>query len=197
MKKIAAWLLLLFACIPALAWGGDDDWPSSSVFNRRSYFGYRFFVEGGYGMGMNIKTQPFGIGFQPALRYFDAGTTQGFQFGSLFYLGAGVSYLQLVGDAVEAEQPIRQITPYADLRFTFGSVFAAYLDLRPGMSYLLENKSWAFSSSVGFGFDIARSFQLGLELNLLPLNIGTDHTTQMDALVGVHAGLSFGGGCRR
>ena len=125
MKKIAAWLLLLFACIPALAWGGDDDWPSSSVFNRRSYFGYRFFVEGGYGMGMNIKTQPFGIGFQPALRYFDAGTTQGFQFGSLFYLGAGVSYLQLVGDAVEAEQPIRQITPYADLRFTFGSVFAA------------------------------------------------------------------------
>ena len=197
MKKLLLTILMTVCALPLLGKGGvdEDGWPVA--LERKPYFGYRFFVEGAYGMGMNIQTQPFGIRFDTQRRYFNAGTTQGFQFGSLFYLGAGASYMQLLGETVDKELPFRQITAYGDLRFTFGGMFAAYVDLRPGIGYLWESKAWCFSTGAGIGFDVARSFQVGVEINLLPLNIGKESATPMDTLVGIHAGLSFGRGCRR
>ena len=195
MKRILLAACLFMLTLPLWGRGFDEGFDIPA---RRSYFGYRFFIEGAYGLGMNIQTHPFTIAMNTPLRYFNAGTVQGIQVGSVFYTGAGVSYLQLIGDGVDPEQPIRHITPFVDFRFTFGGVFAAYLDLRPGVAFLWENKSWNFSACGGFGLDIARSFQLGFELNFLPLNIGKeDRATQMDALIGIHAGLSFGRDCKK
>ena len=189
---IAATLLL---SLPVFAQRMEDGWPVA--IERKPFTGYRFFVEGAYGIGMDIQTHPFGIRFNTDRRYFNAGTTQGYQLGSLFFLGLGASYMQLVGESVDKELPHHQITAYGDFRFTFGRMFAAYLDLRPGVAFLWEGKSWEFATTGGLGFDIARSFQLGLEVNLLPLRIGKENATPMDTLIGIHAGLSFGHGCRR
>ena len=132
----------------------EDGWPVA--IERKPFTGYRFFVEGAYGIGMDIQTHPFGIRFNTDRRYFNAGTTQGYQLGSLFFLGLGASYMQLVGESVDKELPHHQITAYGDFRFTFGRMFAAYLDLRPGVAFLWEGKSWEFATTGGLDFDIAR-----------------------------------------
>ena len=198
-RQLLVLLALMLLAVPAFA-GGDkvkydeDGWPLAI---ERSYFGYRFFLEGSYGMGMNIKTHPFCVQLNKPLRYFTAGTIHGFQLGRVLYVGGGADYMQLTGEAVDKEQPYRAITAFGDLRLNFGGTFGGYLDLRPGGAYLWGAKRWCFYSGVGIGFDIARSFQLGLQLNLLPLNLGTERATPMDALIGIHAGLSFGHGCRK
>ena len=200
MKKVLFLMLFALVAIPVFGKGDkvkydEDGWPVA--IERKPYFGYRFFLEGAYGMGMDIQTDPFSITLNKQLRYFNAGTTHGFQFGSVFFLGAGAQYMQLVGPGVDTELPQRDIIAYGDLRFTFGGMFAGYLDLRPGIAYVWETRGWCFSSAAAIGFDIARSFQIGLEVNLLPLNIGKETATPLDALVGIRAGLSFGRGCRR
>ena len=200
MKKVFLLVLLALLAVPVFGRGDkvkydEDGWPIA--LEHKPYFGYRFFIEGAYGMGMNIQTDPFSITFNKQLRYFNAGTTHGFQLGSVFYLGAGAEYMQLVGPGVDAELPQREILAYGDLRFDFGGMFAGYLDLRPGVAYVWENKAWCLHTGMAIGFDIARSFQLGIEFNLLPLNIGKSSATPLDTLIGIRAGLSFGRGCRR
>lgn len=199
-KVILTALLALLAAVPSFGRGDKvkydaDGWPIA--LERKPYFGYRFFIEGAYGMGMTIQTDPFSITLNKQLRYFNAGTTHGFQLGSVFFAGAGAEYMQLVGPAVDTSLPQREILAYGDLRFTFGGMFAGYLDLRPGVAYVWENRAWCFYTAAALGFDVARSFQLGLELNVLPLNIGKPSATPLDTLIGIRAGLSFGRGCRR
>ena len=200
MKKYLVIASLLLLAVPVFGRGGDnlkyDDqgWP---IAVGRSYFGYRFFVEGSYGMAMLIGSEPFSISFDKQLRYFDVGTSHGYQLGKIFYFGAGVSYLQLDGENVDKNLPFRRITAFGDIRFTFGGGFSGFLDLRPGAAYLWGTKTVTLSTEFGIGFDIARWFQLGLYANLLPLNFKTDHTTQMDALLGLRASVSFGRGNRK
>jgi hypothetical protein len=199
MKKFLVSLSLLLLAVSAFA-GSDkvkydeQGWP---VAVGRPYYGYRFFVEGSYGMAMLVGSHPFSIAFDKQLRFFDAGTSHGFQFGKIFYVGTGASYLQLDGENVDRNLPFRRITVFGDLRFTFGGGFSGFLDLRPGAAYLWGTKTVTLSTEFGIGFDIARWFQLGLYANLLPLNFNTDHTTQMDALLGLRASVSFGQGNRK
>ncbi len=200
MKKLFVLMLLALLAVPVFGRGDRtkydaDGWPIA--LEHRPYFGYRFFVEGAYGMGMSIKTDPFSITLEKQIRYFNAGTTHGFQLGSVFFAGVGAGYMQLVGSGIDHELPRREILAYGDLRFNFGGMFSGYLDLRPGVAYIWESKAWTLHTGMALGFDVARSFQLGLELNLLPLNIGKPSATPLDVLIGIRAGLSFGGGCRR
>ena len=200
MQKLVAIIAAALLSLPLFARGGegDDGWSVGDIPARRQYSGYRFFIEGAYGMGATIDTHPFSFTLNKPLRYFQVGTVHGYSLGSVVFLGAGTSYLQLIGSAVDEEQPKRESVTFADIRLTFGNAFAFYIDMRPGLSIMIQRgPSWQFSAGLGFGLDIVRSFHLGLEINTLPLNIGTDRASQMDLLLGIHAGLSFGGGCRR
>ena len=129
--------------------------------------------------------------------HFKGGLAQVNIVASVFFAGVGAGYMQLVGSGIDHELPRREILADGDLRFNFGGMFSGYLDLRPGVAYIWESKAWTLHTGMALGFDVARSFQLGLELNLLPLNIGKPSATPLDTLIGIRAGLSFGGGCRR
>ena len=161
-KVILTALLALLAAVPSFGRGDKvkydaDGWPIA--LERKPYFGYRFFIEGAYGMGMTIQTDPFSITLNKQLRYFNAGTTHGFQLGSVFFAGAGAEYMQLVGPAVDTSLPQREILAYGYLRFTCGGMFAGYLDLRPGVASILLRRLASTSPAASSSVSSSMSFR--------------------------------------
>lgn len=155
------------------------------------------------------------------LNQVEIATSQGYQYNSWFYMGAGlgVSVVHAGGDQNEAFSPYStkttgvMIPVFSDFRFTFPlggkSGSGMFIDLRLGASWLCGNTAlvlknnvmnnstnFYFRPSIGARFPISSSnpkqaINIGLSYLLLTANNGYWHSYNTPTLSAIGASISF------